>query len=130
MKKITRYAFLALGVFWLGVAAAGAVMKGQGGDGWDALVYNVFILIGSAGAVSSLLMFFCLLAAGRDGQRGLKKAALGAAEACNLAFYMFVALLFPVNRDWVSVFFALWLVCAILSLGLLTALAVKKRTNL
>lgn len=60
MKKGSRYAFLALGVFWLGVAAASAasaVMKGQEGDGWDALVYNVFILVGAAGAVSSLLMF-------------------------------------------------------------------------
>lgn len=126
MKRIPRYVSLALGIFWLGMLAVSAVMKGQEGDGWDRLVYNLFILVGAAGAASSLLMFACLLAARGSGPRGLKKAALGGAWACNAAFYLFVALLFPVDRDWLLILAVLWAASAALALILLLVLCVKK----
>lgn len=126
MKKIPRYVSPVLGVFWLGVLAASVVMKGQESDGWDRLVYNLFILMGAAGAASSLLMFACLLAARGNGPKGLKKAALGAAWACNAAFYLFAALLFPLNRDWLLILAVLWAASAALALILLLILCVKK----
>lgn len=126
MKRIPRYVSPVLGVFWLGVLAASVVMKGQEGDGWDRLVYNLFILVGAARAASSLLMFACLLAARGNGPRGLKKAALGAAWVCNLTFYLFVALLFPVDRDWLLILAVLWAASAALTLILLLILCVKK----
>ena len=116
----------ALGVFWLGVLAVSAVMKGRETDGWDRLVYDLFILVSAAGAVSSLLLTVSLWAFRKGAQGPLEKAALGSAWACNAAFYLFVALLFPVNRDWLLIPAVLWAASAALALILLLALCVKK----
>lgn len=126
MIKLPRIVAPALGVFWLGVLAVSAVMKGREGDGWDRLVYDLFILVGTAGAVSSLLVTLSLRAFRKGAQGPLKKAALGAAWGCNAAFYLFVALLFPVNRDWLLIPAVLWALSAALALISLLVLCFKK----
>lgn len=121
LVKIPRTVSPALGVLWLGVAAAGAVMRARTADAWDAMVYNVFILLGALGAASALLLFLSLLAVRKGGPR----AALWAAGAANALFYLFAALLFPVNRDWLAVVLALWLISALAALGCLLGRVIR-----
>ncbi len=126
LEKLPRIVVPALGFFWLGVLAVSAVMKGRESDGWDRLVYNPFILVGATGAVSSLLLTLSLLVFRKGAQGPLRKVALGAAWVCNLAFYLFVALIFPVDRDWLLIPAVLWAASAALVLILLLILCFKK----
>lgn len=78
-------------------------------------VYNVFILIAAMGLLSSVLLSLSLCTF----KSTLKIFTLGVSVLTNILFYLFIVLLFVVNKNPIFIALFLWIFCAVACIVLL-----------
>lgn len=97
----------------------------------DAIAFGLTLVVGM-GFVNSVLLFFSVRGVCRSAsveKRPLQKTALGFSVTAMVSFYVFIILLFGVNRDelsgvYISLAF-LWLACTVIG-GVLLYISAKK----
>ena len=95
-------------------------------------IYNTFIIFSTVGIINALILFFSMkvFLKNRGEKQGLEsRTAFFCSVFATMFFYLFVVLIFAINKDFLLIFPLLWLVCELCCIVLLIVMFFKRNSE-